>query len=251
MNTPIASSIEPLSKPLSIHANLQTLSQPANPKSPAPWSVSTRTLTGETLIIRSAMASDAAALAAIGCKGFAATHRNAVPENEMRAVLASTWSEKELADLIANHEVQTMVAEVDQQIVGLACLNPTYRPTYLRRPKPVELGRFYLHLEWMGFGVGSALMVQALRQAAMQSFDICWLRVWQGNKSAIQFYRRWGFTTISADYYAVGSTLVPVWVMIHTLTTDATNDGKKAAPAIGAYTVNGTAVKPSREAIVH
>jgi predicted N-acetyltransferase YhbS len=103
----------------------------------------------------------------------------------------------------------------------------------------------------VGFGVGSALMVQALRQAAMQSFDICWLRVWQGNKSAIQFYRRWGFTTISADYYAVGSTLVPVWVMIHTLTTDATNDGKKAAPAIGAYTVNGTAVKPSREAIVH
>jgi GNAT superfamily N-acetyltransferase len=110
-----------------------------------------------------------------------------------------------------------LVAELDRQIVGLVSLNPTLRPSYLRRAAAIELGRFYLHPDWVGYDIGSKLMAQALRQAAQTGYAICWLRVWQGNKSAIDFYRRWGFTTISADYYAEGSTLVPVWVMINTI----------------------------------
>jgi GNAT superfamily N-acetyltransferase len=184
-----------------------------------PWSVSTRTLTGEPLTIRSATVADAAALAAVGGKGFAAAHQAAVSLEDMQGVLSSAWNEKSMTEMIVNSEIQTMVAEINQQIVGLASLNPAYRPSYLRRPTPIELGRFYLHLDWIGYGLGSKLMTQALRQAAATGYGICWLRVWQGNKRAIQFYRRWGFTTISADYYAVGSTLVPVWVMIHTLTS--------------------------------
>jgi GNAT superfamily N-acetyltransferase len=191
-------------------------SQPHSMKT-TPWSVSTRTATGDTLTIRSAVAADAVALAAVGGKGFAAVHQIALSHEEMQGALLSSWSEKSLAEWIANPEIQILVAQVEQQIVGLAALNPTYRPSFLRRPTPVELCRFYVHLDWIGCGVGSKLMTQALHQAALTSYGLCWLRVWQGNKSAIQFYRRWGFTTISADDYAVGTTLLPVWVMVHPL----------------------------------
>jgi GNAT superfamily N-acetyltransferase len=187
------------------------------PKRASAWNLTTQTLTGETLTIRAAVAADAATLAKIGGKGFAAAHQDAVSPEEMQGALASTWSENDLSEWIANPEIQVMVAEVEQGIIGLACLNPTFRLSYLHRPTPVELCRFYLHLDWIGFGVGSTLMTQALRKAALTGYGICWLRVWQGNKAAIQFYRRWGFTTIAADYYTIGDNLVPVWVMLHTL----------------------------------
>jgi ribosomal protein S18 acetylase RimI-like enzyme len=165
------------------------------------------------------MPADAAALATMGSKGFAATHQDAIPEAEMQGLLASAWSEKQIMELIANPEIQIVVAEIEQSVVGMACLNPTYQLSYLRQPAPVELTRLYLHPDWVGYGVGSKLMTHSLRQAAMTGYGICWLRVWQGNKAAIHFYRRWGFTTISADYYAVGNELVPVWVMIHPLSS--------------------------------
>lgn len=218
MKTQIASNIQS-----SMASNNQSLySQPsATSKAPAknatPWSIATRTLTGEALTIRKAVAADAAALAAIGSKGFAAVHQMAVSHEEMNGALSSAWSESSLAELIATADIQTLVAETEKQIVGLVSLNPTYRPSYLRRPTPIELGRFYLHLDWIGCGVGSHLMTQALRQAAAAGYGLCWLRVWQGNKSAIHFYRRWGFTTISADFHALGNTMLPMWVMIHTL----------------------------------
>jgi GNAT superfamily N-acetyltransferase len=120
-----------------------------------------------------------------------------------------------LSALIANPDVQVLVAEVEQEIVGLSCLNPTDRPGYLHHSTPIELCRFYLHLDWIGCGIGSKLMAETLRRAAVTGYDICWLRVWQVNKGAINFYRQWGFTTISADDYATDNTMLPVWVMIH------------------------------------
>jgi diamine N-acetyltransferase len=179
----------------------------------------TTTLTGEPLTLRAAMPADAAALATMGSKGFATTHQAAIPKAEMQGVLASAWSEKQITELIANPEIQIVVAEIEQSVVGMACLNPTYRPSYLRRPTPVELTRFYLHPDWVGCGVGSKLMTYSLRQAAMTGYSLCWLRVWQGNTAAIHFYRRWGFTTIAAESYTVGNMLVPVWVMIHPLSS--------------------------------
>lgn len=188
-------------------------------KSIAPWRVSTTTQTGEVLTIRTAEPADAASLATIGGKGFAAVHQLAVSHEEINGALATAWGERQMAELIANPAIQTIVAEVEGQIVGLASLNPTHCPSYLRRANPVELGRFYLHLDWIGCGVGSKLMAQALERAAAAGYGLCWLRVWQGNQTALSFYRRWGFTTISADYYPIGSTLIPVWVMIHSLSS--------------------------------
>ena len=189
----------------------------AAPSSKMSWRFATKTLTGEPLTLRAATAADAAELATVGGKGFAAIHQSAVPEEDMQEALAMSWNEKQLAGMIENPEIQFLVAEIEQRIVGVICLNPTYRPGYLRRASQVELCQFYVHRDWIGYGVGSSLITLALRQAALTGYGICWLRVWQGNKSAINFYRRWGFTTIAADYYSVGDTVLPVWVMIHPL----------------------------------
>jgi GNAT superfamily N-acetyltransferase len=219
MKTPIASGVQEI---VQHNAYPAFYSHPGEMREPAtPWSVSAQTLTREPLIIRSANPADAAALAQIGAKGFAAAHQIAVPPEEMNKAVASAWSEKHLAEWITNPEIQVMVAEVEQQIIGMVALNPTDRPSYLRRSAPVELCRYYLHLDWVGCGVGAKLMTSVLRHAHLTGYGICWLRVWQGNKTAIQFYRRWGFTTISADDYAVGNTTVPVWVMIHPIANKA------------------------------
>jgi GNAT superfamily N-acetyltransferase len=186
-----------------------------------------QTIKGRSVTVRSALPADAASLAAIGAAGFTTAHGAAIPHGVLQGFLTDTFSEKQLAGTIANPEIQLFVAEVEQTVVGVVALNPSYRPDYLRQPAVVELSRFYLHLDWIGYGIGSALIAHALQQAARTGYRIVWLRVWQGNKTAIQFYQRWGFKTIASDSYAVGDTLIPVWVMIHSLTSDAkTSDAK-------------------------
>jgi diamine N-acetyltransferase len=181
------------------------------------WSVATTSLKGQPLTLRAAVMEDAATLAAIGRQGFAAAHEVAMPHDALHSVLASTWDEQQMRELLATPEIQLLVAEIDMQVVGFACLNPSDRPTYLRHSAAVELCHVYLHPDWIGHGVGSKLIEQSLQRAAATGYEICWLRVWQGNKIAIDFSRRWGFAIISADTYAIGDATVPVWIMIHSL----------------------------------
>jgi diamine N-acetyltransferase len=171
----------------------------------------------QEIVVRAATPADAAALATLGRDAFAAVHQSALPQEELHGFLADCWNQDLLATMIANPEVQLLVAEIGEQLAGLACLNPTKAPIYLRRVRPIELCRVYLQREWIGQGVGSQLMTYALRQAADKRYGVCWLRVWQGNKSAINFYKRWRFAIVAADKYAIGNTSVPLWLMVHSL----------------------------------
>ncbi len=172
------------------------------------------------ITVRAAAASDAATLVAIGQDGFTAVHQSAAPQDKLRGFLADSWNETVLAEMIANPDIQLMVAEVGSELVGLVCLNPTQAPSYLRNVRPVELYSVYVQHEWSGQGVGSQLMRHSLRQAAALGYGVCWLRVWQGNKSAIHFYQRWGFAIVAADAYAIGDTTVPLWLMVHSLSQE-------------------------------
>jgi ribosomal protein S18 acetylase RimI-like enzyme len=84
-------------------------------------------------------------------------------------------------------------------------------------PNPVELVRLYVLPEWTGAGIGSKLIEASLDTAFEQGYRSCWLRVWEGNTRAIEFYRHRGFSEVGSEPYHVGRCAETVLLLIRDL----------------------------------
>ena len=147
---------------------------------------------------------DAATIANISRRGFAAAHQNAFIGADLARYLAQTFQPTQIAAEISNVKNLFLLGEVAGTVVGTARLSRTPPPAPLHLAAPVELSRFYLLPEWVGQGIGAALMLHALGTAVSTGHQNCWLGVWEGNHRAINFYRRWGFQPVGTHTLPVG-----------------------------------------------
>lgn len=83
--------------------------------------------------------------------------------------------------------------------------------------RPMELRRIYVHPDWHGHAVGSALMTDALEQAREANHDVVWLGTNELNGRAIAFYRRHGFEVIGSKTFQVGQSIECDHVMARAL----------------------------------
>ncbi|MDQ3134757.1 MAG: GNAT family N-acetyltransferase, partial [Acidobacteriota bacterium] len=72
-------------------------------------------------------------------------------------------------------------------------------------PLPVELVRLYVGRDWLGRGVGAALMGGCLDEARRGRHKTLWLGVWEHNQRAQAFYRRWDFREVGTHIFQLGS----------------------------------------------
>ena len=73
--------------------------------------------------------------------------------------------------------------------------------------RPIEIVRFYALKEWIGQGVGAALMAACLAEAERRGCDAIWLDVWERNPRARAFYARWGFAEVGTQAFQLGDEL--------------------------------------------
>jgi ribosomal protein S18 acetylase RimI-like enzyme len=71
-------------------------------------------------------------------------------------------------------------------------------------PRRAELHRIYVSSEWQGRGVAQSLMQNALDTAASAGSDLLWLGVWEHNRKAIAFYRKFGFEILGDQPFMLG-----------------------------------------------
>ena len=71
--------------------------------------------------------------------------------------------------------------------------------------KPIELVRLYASREWIGRGVGAALMRACLEEARGAGYETIWLGVWERNARAQTFYEKWGFRAVGEHVFQLGS----------------------------------------------
>lgn len=72
-------------------------------------------------------------------------------------------------------------------------------------PSPIEIERIYVDQGVQGTGAGSALMGALIETAREQGHLTVWLGVWERNRRAIGFYRRWGFEVVGSHQFRLGS----------------------------------------------
>jgi ribosomal protein S18 acetylase RimI-like enzyme len=62
----------------------------------------------------------------------------------------------------------------------------------------------YASQEWLGRGVGGALMQACIDEGRQKGFRTLWLGVWEHNNRARAFYRKWNFREVGEHIFRLG-----------------------------------------------
>jgi GNAT superfamily N-acetyltransferase len=157
------------------------------------------------ITIRPAVSSDASLLADLGARAFHDAFADDMPEEDLAAYLAASFTLDVLAAQIADKLALFLVAENGGEAIGYACLYPAEPPSCVTGPNPVYLARLYLLKAWYGRGAGSSLMKACLSEARQRGYQTMWLSSWEVNSRANAFYHKWGFEPVGNQDFWVGS----------------------------------------------
>ena len=155
--------------------------------------------------VRYATVADNVLLAELGARTFYDTFAaDNTPENMAAYLAASFGPEIQAAELSAPGSL-FLIAEVDGTAVGYTRLREGQPSTCTLGGRPIEIVRLYARPEWLGQGVGAALMQASLDEAARRGCDSIWLDVWDHNLRARTFYSRWGFAEVGTQSFQLGA----------------------------------------------
>jgi diamine N-acetyltransferase len=166
------------------------------------------------LKIRRASAEDAEILAGIAWKSFFdafADHPKNAPE-DMKTYMNEAFSVEAMTNDLADADAIYFIAEIGGEMVGYAKLKRNSREDCVSGTNPLELCRLYSLSEYIGKGIGKALMLKCLEYAADNKHDFMWLGVWEFNIRAQDFYRKFGFEKCGEHIFQLGSDPQTDWV---------------------------------------
>jgi diamine N-acetyltransferase len=154
--------------------------------------------------IRYGTTEDAAMLSELGAKSFFDTFaKDNTPENMALYLRKSFSPEIQFSELSATENI-FLIAESQTIPIGFAQLILDSKDEALKGLQPVEIRRIYASQEYIGTGVGKALMIASITEARQRGCDCLWLGVWEKNPRAIEFYKKWGFKEVGTHMFTLG-----------------------------------------------
>ncbi|MBA3712169.1 MAG: GNAT family N-acetyltransferase [Pyrinomonadaceae bacterium] len=155
--------------------------------------------------IRRANSDDADLLAELGARTFFETFAADNTPEDMAAYLASSFSPAHQAAELADALSTFLIAEIGGVAAGYARLHAGDALEGVEGEKPIELVRLYVSKEWLGRGVGEALMRACIDEARRAGHQTLWLGVWERNGRAQAFYRKWDFREVGEHVFQLGA----------------------------------------------
>src|SRR5262245_15086542 len=163
-------------------------------------------MTHEFLVtLRRAGPADANLLAELGARTFRETFASDNTDEDMASYLASNFNPVQMTAQLAETASTFLIAEVDGIAAGYAKLHAGEPTEGIQGAKPIELVRLYVSREWLGRGIGEALMRACLDEAREAGYETLWLGVWEKNARAQAFYRKWDFRAVGEHVFQLGS----------------------------------------------
>lgn len=148
---------------------------------------------------------DATMLSELGAKTFYDTYASDnTPENIDAYIRKSFSTEIQIAEL-SDPNIIFLIAELENEPVGYVKLKLDSKDESITGTKVIEIERIYSLQQYIGKGIGKALMQAAIDEAKQKACDSIWLGVWEKNPRAINFYKKWGFREVGSHIFTVGN----------------------------------------------
>ena len=155
--------------------------------------------------IRRARVDDAAALAVLAERTFRDAFAALSDPDDMELHCAASFGADTQRREIESPEIDTIVGELDGELIAFAQVRPDSPVECVSAKHPAELYRLYVLSSWHGRGVAHELMDEALATAKRAGSDRIWLGVWEPNKRALAFYRKFGFEIVGDHPFQFGN----------------------------------------------
>ena len=158
--------------------------------------------------LRQAVPSDALALSVFAAAAFADTFAADNSPEDMAAYRAEAFSAERQRAELTDPACTVLLAERGDALTGYAMLRDGVAPAGVNgipAGSALEIARLYAGRQWIGTGVGAALMQRCLDVATSRGREWVWLGVWERNARAIAFYARWGFTDVGSQHFQLGA----------------------------------------------
>jgi len=159
----------------------------------------------KTLSIRPGEERDADLLADLGARTFSDAYSCTLPAEDLDDYLRKAFSREQMLEDITDPDVLLLLCLISNTLCAYIELQPTSVRECICGANPIELLRLYVLGGWKGRGIGTALLDVGLKAARDKAYKTCWLKVWDGNTKAIEFYTNKGFATVGNEPYPVGS----------------------------------------------
>lgn len=171
----------------------------------------------KTLTIHPAEEHDAELLAELGALTFSDTYSSILSEKDLGDYLREAFSTERMLEDIADEQVLLFLGSISNKVCSYIKLQPSPVREVVSGADPIELVRLYVLPPWKSLGIGTALIDTGLTAAREKGYKTCWLKVWQGNARAIDFYEHRGFSVVGSEPYPVATTSRIVVLMARSL----------------------------------
>ena len=168
-------------------------------------------------MIRLAVPSDAPRLAELAEKTFRAAFAHMNNREDFENYVAGSLTENQIRSELFDSACIFFIAEVEDQWVGYAKLCRSATPDCVDLVPAIELARLYSLPDYLGRGIGPALLAACLQHARRQEFKSVWLGSWKKNDRGNAFYAKMRFEIKGNKTFAVGSDIQEDWVFVRSL----------------------------------
>jgi ribosomal protein S18 acetylase RimI-like enzyme len=159
------------------------------------------------IFIAKANLATATRLAELGRQTFSETFAASNTPENLAAYLAEAYGpDMQLAQL-QDPSITCLLAEMQGQTVGYALLQENSclgLPADAPASRQLEIKQLYILEDWIGTGLGKALMQRALDVAQASHATAVVLGVWEHNARAQAFYQRFGFREVGEVAFKLG-----------------------------------------------
>ena len=167
------------------------------------------------LTIRTAVASDAEALSALGAKTFSDKFAHLYKPEDLQQFLDESHSVEAYQRALNDPQTRIWVAVAnDGALAGYAVAGPCTLPVDDCPDGAMEIARLYVDEAFHGQATGRKLMDQMLAWIDRNGRAPLYLSVYKFNEGAQRFYHRYGFGLLKEYKYRVGTHYDPEYLYI-------------------------------------
>ncbi len=170
-----------------------------------------------TIVFRRAVQADAKALLDLAARTYYETFAPVNTPENMRAYMSGAFTLPQIEAELGDSRATFYVGELNATMIAYAKLVAGEVPECVTGEAPVELSRFYVDRHWHGSGVARALMEKCLDEAKRGGFKTMYLGVWEHNRRAQAFYRKWDFVRVGEHTFQMGDDPQLDWWMMRRL----------------------------------
>lgn len=156
--------------------------------------------------IRPATSEDAKVLTDLAYTTFwdAFAHHPKNAPDDLNHYMRQAFNLEQIAAELMDEKSIFLIAELEGEPAGYAKIIVDNIEPGITAERPVELNRLYSHQQFLGKGIGQALMNACFDRAKEDGRDVMWLGVWEFNPRAQRFYEKNGFRVVGSHVFLLG-----------------------------------------------